>query len=124
MKTKRVIVERYNPEWKREFEKIRSEIMAAASDLILSVEHVGSTSVEGLSAKPCIDIDVVIEDESLLGEIIARLSAVGYAHEGNLGIPGREAFKYSDKPHLMTHHLYVCPKNSPELFAIWPSGII
>ena len=115
MKTKRVIVEKYNPAWIREFDKIRLEIMAAASDLILSVEHVGSTSVEGLSAKPCIDIDVVIEDESLLGEIIGRLAAIGYIHEGNLGIEGREAFKYSDKAHLMTHHLYVCPKDSPEL---------
>ena len=39
----------------------------------------------------------------------------GYIHEGDLGIPDREAFCYGDKPHLMTHHLYVCPRHSREL---------
>jgi len=115
MRTKRVIVEKYNPAWKDEFGKIQSEILEAAGDLIVKIEHVGSTSVEGLSAKPCIDLDVVIEDDSLLGLLIERLASVGYIHEGNLGIPGREAFRYSNKPHLMAHHLYVCPKDSAEL---------
>ena len=78
--------------------------------------HVGSTSVEGLSAKPCIDIDVVIEDASALDAVILGLANIGYIHEGDLGIAGREAFKYSDKPHLMTHHLYVCAKDSAELY--------
>lgn len=115
MRTKRVIVEKHNPAWKDEFGKIQSEILEAAGDLIVRIEHVGSTSVEGLSAKPCIDLDVVIEDDSLLGLMIERLASIGYIHEGNLGIPGREAFRYSNKPHLMAHHLYVCPKDSAEL---------
>ena len=43
------------------------------------------------------------------------LERAGYRHEGDLGIPAREAFKYEDKPALMKHHLYVCPEDSPEL---------
>ena len=82
---------------------------------MLRIEHVGSTSVKGMSAKPCIDIDVVIRDCSVLHEVVQRLDAVGYIHEGDLGIKGREAFKYTDKPHLMAHHLYVCPQDSEEL---------
>jgi GrpB-like predicted nucleotidyltransferase (UPF0157 family) len=68
-----------------------------------------------MSAKPCIDVDVVIRDYSIFDAVAAKLATIGYVHEGNLGIKDREAFKYSDKPHLMTHHLYVCPKNSEEL---------
>ncbi|MCR5105787.1 MAG: GrpB family protein [Eubacterium sp.] len=40
---------------------------------------------------------------------------MGYHHEGDLGIPGREAFKYDGKEHLMKHHLYVCAEDSREL---------
>ena len=43
------------------------------------------------------------------------LATIGYEHEGNGGIEGREMFKYSGKEHLMEHHLYVCPEDSREL---------
>ena len=115
MRTRKVVVERYNEAWKSDFEAIKSEIKAAVGDLIIGIEHVGSTSVEGMSAKPCIDIDVVIEDYSVFEAVIKGLETIGYIHEGDLGIKDREAFKYADKPHLRQHHLYVCPKNSEEL---------
>ncbi len=115
MSTKHVIVLPYDENWKNEFEKIRHELSEALGELALSIEHVGSTSVQGLSAKPIIDIDVVINDTSLLNDIIASLQSIGYKHEGDLGIPGREAFKYDGKEHLMKHHLYVCAKDSLEL---------
>lgn len=84
--------------------------------MIIGVEHVGSTSVEGMSAKPCIDIDVIIKDCSAFDIIVSRLEMIGYIYEGNLGIEDREAFKYFNKPHLRTHHLYVCPQKSEELY--------
>ena len=115
MSTKHVIVLPYDENWKNEFEKIRHELSEALGELALSIEHVGSTSVQGLSAKPIIDIDVVINDTSLLNDVIASLQSIGYNHEGDLGIPGREAFKYDGKEHLMKHHLYVCAKDSLEL---------
>jgi GrpB-like predicted nucleotidyltransferase (UPF0157 family) len=71
--------------------------------------------VEGLSAKPVIDIDVVISDRSILPEVISALESIGYSHEGDLGIPGREAFKYEGKDHLKKHHLYVCAQDAEEL---------
>ena len=116
MKTKKVVVLPYDRGWKEAFEKIKAEIEGAVGGLIQAVEHVGSTSVEGMSAKPCIDIDVVIEDGSALAVVIDKLAGIGYIHEGDLGIKGREAFKYDDKPHLMKHHLYVCTRDSAELF--------
>lgn len=115
MKTKNVVVEKWNPKWKDEFERI---VYSLGEDVIynsIKIEHVGSTSVEGLSAKPIIDLDIVIENDKF--EIIKRLlNDKGYKHEGDLGIEGREAFSYSGKEELMTHHLYVCTKDSEELF--------
>ena len=115
MRTAKVMVMPYDRAWKTAFEAIKMEIERAVGDLVLGIEHVGSTSVEGLPAKPCIDIDVVIEDYGVFEEVVRRLAEIGYIHEGNLGIPDREAFCYSDKPHLMSHHLYVCPRYSREL---------
>ena len=115
MRTKRVVVESYDETWTSAFEEIKKEIESAVGDLIIGIEHVGSTSVEGLSAKPIIDIDIIIKDYSILDDVVSKLEAIGYIHEGNLGIKDREAFKYSDKPHLQQHHLYVCPQQSKEL---------
>ena len=115
MKTASVIVLPYDEAWKSDFEKIKNELENSLGDCIIGIEHVGSTSVEGLSAKPCIDIDVIIKDYSVFETVVNRLNAIGYIHEGNLGIPNREAFKYSEKPHLQKHHLYVCPQDSEEL---------
>ena len=115
MRTRKVIVLPYDKVWKSDFEAIKAEIEEALGDLILCVEHVGSTSVEGMSAKPCIDIDVVIKDYSVFKAVVLRLATIGYIHEGDLGIKDREAFKYENKPHLQNHHLYVCSQSSEEL---------
>ncbi len=115
MRTKQVVVVPYDAAWKYAFEEIKTEIEDQIGDLMLGIEHVGSTSVKGMSAKPCIDIDVVIRDYSVFDAVVQKLDAIGYIHEGDLGIKDREAFKYADKPHLMTHHLYVCPRDSEEL---------
>ncbi|MBE6653460.1 MAG: GrpB family protein [Ruminococcaceae bacterium] len=115
MRTDRVVVVPYDETWVFAFEKIKSEIEAVIGDMILGIEHVGSTSVKGMSAKPCIDLDVIIQDDSIFDEIAEKLKTIGYIHEGDLGIKDREAFKYMDKPHLMMHHLYVCPQYSEEL---------
>lgn len=115
MRTARVVVVRYDEAWEAAFEEIRKELEVAVGDLAAGIEHVGSTAVKGLSAKPCIDIDIVIRDYSVFGAVAGRLAEIGYYHEGDLGIKGREAFGYSGKPHLQTHHLYVCPQDSGEL---------
>ena len=115
MRTKKVIVVPYDKGWKCDFEKIKAELEAALGELALGIEHVGSTSVEGMSAKPIIDIDVVVRDYGVFDAVVSALASVGYIHEGDLGIKGREAFAYTGKSHLQKHHLYVCPKDSEEL---------
>ncbi len=114
MRTKHVIVLPYDKKWQQDFAKIKEELQQALGDIAIAIEHVGSTSVEGLAAKPIIDIDVVVKKENVLNAIKV-LESIGYIYEGNLGIEGREAFSYERKEHLQTHHLYVCPEDSEEL---------
>ena len=115
MAIKQVIVLPYDEQWKQDFAAIKNELTNALDRLITGIEYVGSTSVQGLSAKPVIDIDVVIKDDTVLENVIAALAEIGYRHEGDLGIPGREAFRYDGKEHLRKHHLYVCCEDSAEL---------
>ena len=115
MRTQNVVVEKWNPKWKEEFEKIVESLGKEIIQNVIKIEHVGSTSVEGMSAKPIIDLDIVIENDKFL--ILKKLlEDKGYVHEGDLGIRDREAFSYININDLMTHHLYVCPKDSEELF--------
>ena len=115
MRTRKVSVLPYDASWPAAFEKIKLEVEAAVGGLIMGIEHVGSTAVEGMSAKPCVDMDVIVKDRSALAAVIDGLASIGYHHEGDLGIKDREAFRYSGKDHLPAHHLYVCPQNSEEL---------
>lgn len=110
-KTKVVEVVPYDPSWKTEFQRIQSRMLEICGDLIIASEHVGSTSIEGLAAKPIIDIDLVMESYEMLPEIVLRLRESGYEHQGDLGIEGREAFKSNTDDGFMKYHLYVCPKD-------------
>ncbi|MCH3971655.1 MAG: GrpB family protein [Oscillospiraceae bacterium] len=117
MHTSHVTVVPYDVRWPAEFEKACRALALALGGSALSIEHVGSTAVPGLWAKPILDIDVVIPSMNNFSTVCRKLEVAGYRHEGDLGIPGREAFCYDEmqKPHLLLHHLYVCPQDSPEL---------
>ena len=114
MTTRNIVVLPYDEKWAQAFLDIKSELDAVLGGLPISIEHVGSTSVQGLAAKPIIDIDVVVRRTDV-GAAIKALATIGYEHEGNGGIEDREMFKYSGKENLMEHHLYVCPEDSAEL---------
>jgi GrpB-like predicted nucleotidyltransferase (UPF0157 family) len=111
------LVEKYKPEWPSWFEEIKAYLGEKISQLCIQIEHVGSTSVPGMTAKPIIDMILVIESqdfEKIKGLLVER----GYYHEGDLGIKGRESFDIEDasiKGSVPSHHLYVCPKHSADL---------
>lgn len=88
MRTKHIVVLPYDEEWKQDFIDIKNEIMDAIGTFAIAIEHVGSTSVEGLAAKPIIDIDVVVKSGNV-ERAIRALENIGYIHEGNLGIEGQ-----------------------------------
>ncbi len=96
----------FNPKWREWFMEIRNQIWPQISDLALDIVHVGSTSIEGMGAKPIIDMDIVVSDMGDLDAIASRLGRIGYIHQGNLGILGREVFGL-DYEHKHAHNLYL-----------------
>jgi GrpB-like predicted nucleotidyltransferase (UPF0157 family) len=72
---------------------------------LVGIEHVGSTSVPGLAAKPFLDIDLMVADELRMAALIAGLQELGYEHRGDQGIEGREVFRRSSDEGP-AHHLY------------------
>lgn len=72
--------EEYNPAWNQSFEHIKKELIEAIGFLNPKIEHIGSTSIAGLSAKPIIDILVGLENEKDLEETIAPLIEQGYQY--------------------------------------------
>lgn len=108
-----IIIVDYDPYWPKLFEELRIPVANVLGDLALTIEHVGSTAVPWLPAKAIIDIDVVVASTTLLPAVITRLATLGYVHEGDKGISGREAFVWP--PSTPRHHLYVCPKDSEAL---------
>ena len=99
----------YRADWPAAFATLRDRISACVGSLALAIEHVGSTSVPGLSGKDKIDIDIVSHQ---LAAVTDRLARIGYTHRGNLGIEGREVF---DPPEDHPHNLYVCTPGAVSL---------
>jgi GrpB-like predicted nucleotidyltransferase (UPF0157 family) len=90
-----ILVIEYDPAWPERFEQLRreyAEAMAIAGVPVVAIEHVGSTSVPGLAAKPVIDCDIVVAGQqvSAASEV---LTGLGFTPLGELGIPLRWAFK-------------------------------
>lgn len=109
-----VVIVDYNPAWPLEFERLRDRAAAAVGDLAVAIEHIGSTAVPELAAKPVVDLVIVVEPDDVQ-PVIECLTAIGYAHRGNLGVEGREAFDVPEGERV--HHLYVSPTDSEELRA-------
>ena len=81
------------------------------SDVAIDFVHVGSTSIPGMDSKPIIDIDIVLDSFDHFPEIMSRLTRLGYHHQGNRGIAGREMYGQTNQPKY-AHHLYVCRNDS------------
>lgn len=115
-----MLIQPYKSEWKNHFETIKEALLPSIRECILTIEHVGSTAVPGLSAKAIIDMDIVFEGEENFFLLKEELEKLGYYHNGDQGIPKREAFKRKEDGNhpifdTISHHLYACPSDSPEL---------
>lgn len=73
-----IVIADYDPEWPQWFERAADEIRAALGEKVLGLDHVGSTSVPGLAAKPLIDINLVVADTTVEEGYVPQLEAIGY----------------------------------------------
>jgi GrpB-like predicted nucleotidyltransferase (UPF0157 family) len=101
----------YDPRWPSLFASVRDRLTGPLTGLVDRIEHVGSTAVPGLAARPTVDLTAVVESLDHLPAVIGRLAPLGYCHEGDLGVRGRHAF--TTPPDAPPHHLYVCAADDP-----------
>ncbi|WP_370089167.1 GrpB family protein [Ekhidna sp.] len=110
----------YQEKWVRNFEEIKKILSNQLVSIKIQIEHIGSTAVPLLPAKPIIDIDTIYFDLSDFEKIKIKLEELRYYHNGNQGIEGREVFKRKNEVNnkvldSIRHHLYVCHHESREL---------
>ncbi|HEY2957570.1 MAG TPA: GrpB family protein [Actinomycetota bacterium] len=106
-----VEVAEYDPVWPRKFLEERARIAAALGDTDAVIEHIGSTAVPGLPAKPVIDILIGVDDIERSGQAVAALIGLGYnyAPEVESEVPDQRYF-YKGSPH--THHVHMVERSS------------
>ena len=93
----------YDPRWAETFERERGRLSAVLGDSAMAIEHVGSTAVPGLAAKPILDIMVGAERTPLPERALVALGALGYQYRGDSGVPGKQYFRTNPR----TRHLHV-----------------
>jgi GrpB-like predicted nucleotidyltransferase (UPF0157 family) len=104
------VIADYDDAWLALFEDLARPVREAVADLGAELEHIGSTAVPRLAAKPVIDIDVVVRSPDDVPRAIERLRSLAYVHQGDKGIRGPEAFLWP--PGAKPHHLYVVVSGS------------
>ncbi len=116
-----MLIQPYQQSLKEDFKAIKEVLNDALMPLNVTIEHVGSTAIPELAAKPIIDIDIVFDEDVDFNDIKKALEKIGYFHNGNQGIPNRDVFKrgktlvWHKVLDNITHHLYVCLKDSEAL---------
>lgn len=115
-----MLIKKYTTNWIKDFEDIKHEIEHGLGQLSFTIEHVGSTAVPNLDAKPIIDIDIIYPNQTNFEPIKTALEKIGYYHNGNQGIEDRDVFKRNNTVRhqvldAIQHHLYVCPAHSKAL---------
>lgn len=108
----RPVVVNADRRWPAQFIEIATSLRPFLDETVLRIEHVGSTSVAGLVAKPIIDVDVVVASEEDIAPAIPLIESAGYQWVGNLDVEGREAFDAPIGSTLATHHLYLVVENN------------
>ena len=102
-----------DPGWPRQFEKEALRLRESLGSAALRIDHVGSTAVPGLAAKPVIDIQVSVRSLDPLSEWASLLSPLGFHH---LPSPDDGSYPFFHRPAIWPHdtHLHLCGENSPE----------
>jgi len=111
----RVFLSPYRGEWRRLYRSERARLRRDLGRRFRDIEHVGSTAVPGLSAKPVLDLALTVKDLSKIGRLVKPLEKLGYEYKGEYGLPGRHFF-VRGKP--VTHHLHFVDVGS-EHWRVW-----
>lgn len=102
----------HDPTWHEEFTKESARIRNVLGDRILTLEHIGSTSIRGIHAKPIIDMCAGLKTFDDGFACITPLESIGYIFIGESGVPGRHYFRTNDE--FVLHHIHMFAIDSQE----------
>ena len=102
----------YNPKWEKLFEKEKQLLKKTFGDTIIGIEHIGSTAIPGVPAKPIIDIDVGVESLEIARSMKKQFEKLGYCHRPFTPKKTKEGLKweelYAKGPEAnRTHYVHV-----------------
>lgn len=101
----------YEPDWSLLFLAERERLCASLGNYVLDVQHIGSTSIPGMAAKPILDIGVAVANFEEAVACVPLLEQLGYSYRGENGIARRHYFVKGDP---RTHHLHMLEVASEE----------
>lgn len=103
-----------DPAWASAYAEEHARLQAAVGHLVIDIQHVGSTSVPGLDAKPIIDIAMAVATPGDIPRCRPSLLALGYLDRGDGGKDGGYLFVKESELGLRTHHLHVVTHDDPQ----------
>lgn len=110
---RKVEVKSYTEQWLSMFEEEANILHKILGLEIIDIHHIGSTSVNGLKAKPIIDIMPVVKDINRIDEFNTSMVEFGYEPKGENGISQRRYFKKGGDNR--THHIHIYQIGNPEI---------
>lgn len=96
----------HQKEWKTLYEQEEKLLRFAIGEIVIAIEHIGSTAIPSIVAKPIIDVIIGVKDLADVEKYLLSLAAIGYEDRGESGIPGRRYFRKGTEA-ISTHHLSV-----------------
>lgn len=107
-------IEQYDPAWAGKFKLVKKNLQDIFGSRALVIEHIGSTSIPGMDAKPVVDVLVVVERAESFSDEKMEMQKLGYESKDNYIAPDTVIFFKADSEGRKTENIHVCVKDSPK----------
>jgi GrpB-like predicted nucleotidyltransferase (UPF0157 family) len=110
-----IVLVPHDASWSKEFCRESAAVAAALGDALVEIHHIGSTAIQGIVAKPVIDMLAVVPDLGLVDRRAAALELLSYESMGEFGIKGRRYFRKNGTGGVRTHQVHAFEVGSPDV---------
>ena len=97
--------------WSIIFDETKKELLNLIGHLIIDIQHVGSTSIKKIKAKPIIDVAILVDNLDVIKQMIDILEKKDYEYRGDGGDDGGHLFVKCSEPDIRTHHIHIVQTN-------------
>ncbi len=111
---RKVVVIPHDPSWTEQYKQEAARLTAVFEPILLDIQHIGSTAIPGILAKPIIDIIIVVTEIAAVAPLMVAMENLDYHSKGEYGIPGRHYF-YKGSAEHHTHHVHVYGASNSEI---------